>query len=179
MVWQAIAFGVTPVLNYVLQDVLSRPRSLFQQVQPLGYVDLTFVPFNVALFWAIAPANVLPLFLIALTVNLAFHYVWAGAMKNRRKRLAFFDKGVLTPAGFVHLVFATMQMTFVLIFLFSPAVSATFATVCAISLMAYAFTGVWSAHMLHNGTPFPGDMLVMMGVLLAALVKLVFVYRIW
>jgi|WetSurMetagenome_2_1015567.scaffolds.fasta_scaffold17251_2 hypothetical protein len=121
-------FGLLPVISFILLYFLSRMNNRWQILKnnyAILYLDWTFIPFNlfiplsVIFSWKIFIA----VFVLALIVSIIINRKWhVSNPKNNMPRFFTTDKG-LTPEGWIHLLFMSVQGALVITVLFSRAIS--------------------------------------------------------
>ncbi|MFH1849702.1 MAG: hypothetical protein ABH879_05950 [archaeon] len=116
-----IFLGILPALSYFMQERLAARDGRiaeFKRNWTIRYADWVLVPFNVLWLYsaAIGTGLIFSGALIGIAVNGYAHWAWS----NDRFRSHLIRDRRLSPAGFVHLVFASAETAMMAIFIFSP-----------------------------------------------------------
>lgn len=147
----SLSLAFLPVISFVAQDLLSRHAGTYAYFSQhfLAYVaDWLFVPINYFLAKLIKWDSGKLIFLllcISITINSFLHLFWqineldGGHMIDRA--------GVILAAGWVHLIYSTIQTTLLMLYAFS-AKQENVATFIASFIIAFYF----SSHLIYGIT---------------------------
>ncbi|MBS0209051.1 MAG: hypothetical protein JSS27_08875 [Planctomycetes bacterium] len=160
--------AVAPIASFVTQYMLSAgPENLLFRNPTVAYVDWVFVPFNLFVVHLIDWSRGGRLFVVmavAVTANTAAHAFWQIDHQDPGHMIA--PDGVFLPAGWVHLIYSTMQMILIGAFIFVRRREAPFGRVTSALAVAYFMGAGVCGYLIHHGVMITDAMMVLTGLAL-------------
>lgn len=159
--------AVMPAASFLAQYLLSArtDRPMFQHLT-VTYVDWVFVPFNLLVVHAIdwrRGATMYGVAAVSVIANAAAHAIWqSGSVSTAHM---FSAEGQFLQAGWVHLVYSTLQMTLLLAFIFARRTEPRFIRTTTLLAVIYLFGAGVSGYEMNNGFTMTDLIMVVFGLI--------------
>ncbi len=162
----ALILVILPILSFTLQYYFSKKAGTLKALRKHGmvfYSDWIFLIFNPLLFYAIpipSLQNLILFSLFSILVNIWLHFnLWLNVHIKEKKKAHMYDliNKKLSNAGIVHFLFSVVQLTLMLIFLFSPITNSLYFYEAAI-LCLFFLSIIPSSLRIHDGKLLKSDL---------------------
>jgi hypothetical protein len=169
-----VVLALLPVVAFGLQYKMSLDRGTDQQMlrhYTVTYIDWVFVLFNFFVARCIDWEKGQVLFAVtavSLTANTVAHAMWAANPGAGGHMIS--SAGVMLPAGWVHLVYSSLQGALILAFFFTrnPGVGQMNVDVTACLAITYFITAGISGYLMNKGFILTDVIMVAFGVTVTA-----------
>ena len=167
----SLVLALIPLINFSLKYHFSskdKELKLFKNHWFTSYIDWLFVPFNFLWIYTFdLEWNYLILFaIISLIFFLALQHLWIKQHKKERKSVYMFDIKTekIKKAGYVELLFFTIESTLLLGFLFSTIISQIVYIETAI-LILFTLAVIPSSIKIHGKLAWWDGLLTLIGII--------------
>lgn len=150
----ALVFAALPIISFAGQYILSTYAGTVQIMlrhTTVTYVDWIFVIYNWAAFYCIDWSRGLRLFVISIasvTLNAVAHAAWEYGHVDPGHMIS--STGEVMPAGWLHLVFSTIETTLLLAFVFIRSNKSRLTCFTEYVAVAYFLFMAGSAYYIHR-----------------------------
>lgn len=170
--WTAgIVLAGMPAISFALQLWFSSQDDtvhlLFSHFT-VSYIDWVFVPFNLFVVRAVdwrRGGSIFAAAVAALVFNIVAHAYWQSALTEHPGHM-FGPEHVVLRSGWVHVGYATIQMTLILAFLFVRHPSPRYCDALTCLCVIYFVSGGISGYLMNNGFMITDVLMVSFGLAL-------------
>jgi hypothetical protein len=153
-IWLGAALATLPVVSFALQAALTARSGMpgFYAHYTVVIIDWVFVPFNFLVVQAIdwrRGRTLLLLGALSLGFNCAAHAYWQSHATDAG--YMFSAGGTLLPAGWVHLVYSTLQMVLLSAFVFARRAGARCLPALSLLAVIYFLAAGASGYIMNRG----------------------------
>lgn len=169
-VW-GITLGAMPALSFALQWRFSSQDNalpLLFSHYTVSYVDWVFVPFNFFVVYAVNWRRGGLLFLamvFSVVFNVIAHAYWQYALVENTRHM-FGREHLVLRSGWVHVGYATIQMTLLLAFLLVREPSSRYCALLTCLCVLYFISAGISGYFMNNGFMLTDVIMVSLGLVL-------------